>query len=89
MGTVGWTLDPQISLLAGCRAARSHLPGVWLDLVPSQVLTAAQCHCYQVFQRRDPRNQVVVCLHACAHMVVCRDKAQSPSDFCRICLVIL
>ena len=36
MGTVGWTLDPQISLLAGCRAARSHLPGVWLDLVPSQ-----------------------------------------------------
>ena len=54
-----------------------------------RILTRAQCHCHQVFQRRDPRNQLVVCLHTCAHMLVCRDEAQSPSDFCRICLVIL
>lgn len=38
---VGWTLDPQISLLAGCRAAPSHLPGVRLELVPSQEMGRA------------------------------------------------
>ena len=36
LGIVGRTLDFQIFLLAGRRVAPSHLPGVWLELVPSQ-----------------------------------------------------